>query len=682
MARGYTRVTLPIALTVSCLIASLGPGQRSQTPAPATAGPSVALRRPAVLPANPAGRAATGPAVTRAGAIGRHGVAVQRVGQDESKLDSPREVPELRTRTSATYVGQHGVYTVHQSFESINYQDASGAWQPISNTLIPADPSLASDGFAYQNTANEYKVAFTAAAGGSTLERIMRHGMTLDLAPIGAQILTPTALISTSAATIVPTVPSTPPASTSVITPPASAGTTTVVPAQATGIVSGTTITYPRLFPGTDAQYAVQNDAVKESLILHDATAPSSFTFSLQVGGVHPKVARLVDALGGQAGFVDATGHEQFTLEPLAASDAAGATTPVSLTLIPATDTGTSATKEASSSFHVQVAIPSSWMASPTRVWPIVLDPSIRLNFSQHTHITSTRGYGFFVSSCAYQGQQNCRRSLDGVGLFTDGTQQPAIMRSLVQFDLSPIPPHVTLLNARLQAVVVNDPNVSYCCNLVQQTVQTMNASLYPLTSSWASGNTDSSVGNTTWLSRDGTNPWTTPGGDYDPSNHVTANLAYSGSKAIWNITSLVQQWYLGTRPNDGALIKMDDESSVSYRILDWDGAPLQVIYSYIPWQGGAAPGGARAFDPHAALKSDRSLITFPQGDGQQMGVNVANGDLEIMRNDVSLPSTTTLRVPLGRASDLEAGVRPLSLAARLPRCLTVSIGESSEVTL
>jgi hypothetical protein len=47
----------------------------------------------------------------------------------------------------------------------------------------------------------------------------------------------------------------------------------------------------------------------------------------------------------------------------------------------------------------------------------------------------------------------------------------------------------------------------------------------------------------------------------------------------------------------------------------------------------------ARAFDPHAALKSDRSLITFPQSDGQQLGVSVANGDLEIMRNDVSIPS-------------------------------------------
>jgi len=44
--------------------------------------------------------------------------------------------------------------------------------------------------------------------------------------------------------------------------------------------------------------------------------------------------------------------------------------------------------------------------------------------------------------------------------------------------------------------------------------------------------------------------------------------------------------------------------------------------------------------------------------------------------------NTTTLLVPLGRASDPEAGGRPLSLAASLPPCLTVSTGESSEVTL
>jgi len=107
---------------------------------------------------------------------------------------------------------------------------------------------------------------------------------------------------------------------------------------------------------------------------------------------------------------------------------------------------------------------------------------------------------------------------------------------------------------------------------------------------------------------------------------------------ATWNITRLVQQWYLGARPNDGLLVKIDNESVFSARDIEWESG-LAVTYSYLPWQGGASPGGVRTFDPHAALKSDRALITFPQGDGQQLGVNVANGDMEIMRNDVSIPS-------------------------------------------
>jgi len=237
-------------------------------------------------------------------------------------------------------------------------------------------------------------------------------------------------------------------------------------------------------------------------------------------------------------------------------------------------------------------------------------------------------------------------------------TGNPAIpntvSRDLLQFDLSPLPPHVTLLPAYLRAVVL-DPNSNAPYAGGYPARQTMNASVYPLTASW--------VGSTNWATRDGSTPWTTPGGDYDSSYRVTTSVDYSqgmygDTLAAWNMTPLVRQWYLGTRPNDGVLVKMDDEQTFSPRGLDWltwapDGQGgyyhsfgngsgangLEVMYSYIPWQGGAAPGGARAFDPHAALKSDRSLITFPQGDGQQMGVNVANGDLEIMRNDVSLPN-------------------------------------------
>lgn len=411
MARGYTRVTLPIALTVTCRIASLGPSQRLQARIPAGSDPAMALQRPAALAANPAGRAATHPAVLRASTVGRHGVAVQRVGRDAGAPNVSREVPELRTRTSDTYVGADGVYTVRQSFQSINYQDTKGAWQPISNTLVTAAPNLAAQGFAYQNAANDYTVAFAASNGGAALERITRHGVTLDLSPTGAQVAvaaaltatlplslavtmtaaTPTAMIATS---------STPAAAATVAAPIATGAITDVAaPMSATvsmspqisaPIVTDDAITYTNLYTATDAVYNVRDDAVKESLILRDTSAPSSFTFTARVDGARPHMTGPSGAPGARTAFLDAAGREQLALEPLVAVDARGATTPVSLTLGPVIGAGI----DGAATFQLQATIPSAWLADPSRVWPVALDPSVGLPLTQLATINTQNGGG------------------------------------------------------------------------------------------------------------------------------------------------------------------------------------------------------------------------------------------------------------------------------------------------
>ena len=577
-------------------------------------------------------------------------------------------------------MGADGVYTVQQSFHSINYQDTRGAWQPISNTLVAAAPALAAQGFTYQNKANDYTVAFAASSGGAALERITRHGVTLDLSPTGAQATgdsalaatlplsltsnmtaaTPTAMSATSSAPVAPATVMTPTATgaiTDVATP--MSATMSMSPQVGAPIVADDAITYTNLYTATDAVYNVRDDAVKESLILRDASAPSSFTFAVRVDGARPHMTGPSEAPGARTAFLDAAGREQLALEPLVAVDARGATTPVSLTLSPVIGAGIGGAV----TFQLRATIPSAWLADPARVWPVALDPSVGLPLTQLVTINSGNG-GLILYSrlCPPNTSPTCpdqQRLLYHADLIGNQgpTGNPAITstvgRDLLQFDLSPLPPHVTLLRAYLRAVVL-DQNGNAPYGGGYPVHQTMNASVYPLTASW--------IGNTTWTTCDGSTPWATPGGDYDASYRVTTSVDYSqgmygDTLAAWNMTPLVRQWYLGTRPNNGVLVKMDDEQTFSPRGLDWltwapnglggyyhsfgngSGANgLEVMYSYIPWQGGAAPGGARAFDPHAALKSDRSLITFPQGDGQQMGVNVANGDLEIMRNDVSLP--------------------------------------------
>jgi len=372
----------------------------------------------------------------------------------------------------------------------------------------------------------------------------------------------------------------------------------TVDPRISAPIVAGDTITYTNLYTATDAVYNVRNDAVKESLILHDASAPSSFTFAVRVDGAQPHMIGPSRASGARTLFIDAAGREQLALEPLVAVDAQGATTPVSLTLSPAT--GTSAVR-------LQATIPASWLGAPDRAWPVALDPSVFVPYAQFLQIDSQNlkpQYYGRLGDLVYRAY--------GLGYQPESNAPATTVRLLAQFGFSALPPHVTLLNAQFSGWVVGGPPGI-----------TANASVYPLTSAWTT--------NATWQTSDGTTNWATPGGDYDPTSRVTANLTgptpitvsgcfiscphYSSSKATWDITPLARRWYANPSLNRGVLIRLDDESPSSGPYVLHQ-PTLQATYSYIPWQGGAAPGGARAFDPHAALKSDRSLITFPQGDG------------------------------------------------------------------
>jgi len=779
MATRQLRNAAAIMLTLTCLVTGLLP---RSTALPGAINPAAPIAQAAVSHGQSATRSAH--RTTIPAQFQRDMASWSRQhAHDTALLDHPHEVTNLRTRYSDTYVGRDGVYTVHQGFSPINYQDASGALRPIDNRLVAASSAHKGAGFAYENAANDYSVAFAASGGGTAFERIEHHGATLDIIPMSAQLpplsitATPTATIAvtstsgaavstptsavpltmsvtpvTATATATATATTALPATTTTALPATTTATTGTVPATgtstavpvsatastatslptttalftspslrpaalspaqerlalspsnsawnalnplrlsalqrrlvtshpigshvsrssgrtvrvatgparaaraslvdvlgATATVSGSEVAYPRLFSGIDVRYSAESNAVKETLLLRDASSPSSFTFSLLSTGAHLDTST---APGTMPTFVDGDGHQIFVLAPPVAIDAHRVTTPVSLTVGPAVGIGRAG------AIQIELTIPLSWLADPTRAWPVSLDPTIVLNASGDKQIDSQNGNVPWFNFCEPINSGDCGgpdpyysnyglENVDEVGNSSGyhyppgyGTvtpPAPSTYRDLLRFDLSALPPHVTLLTARLQAVLdtrgdSGNPPVS----------QTQNASVYPLTRNWTS--------NATWQTSDGTTSWTTPGGDYDASGGVRAGIDFANSLtpddlvpadnkyATWNITALARQWYLGTRSNNGVLVKMDDETVFSSHDLEWTNG-LAIDYSYLPWQGGASPGGVRAFDPHAALKSDRALITFPQGDGQQLGVNVANGDMEIMRNDVSIPS-------------------------------------------
>lgn len=467
-----------VLLTGVCLLVSLLPlGQSPSRPAPVASASAMAPQGSV----HHAYRTAVPAAVVRRRAL-------HRAARTTAEANAPQEIPALRTRTSDTYLQPNGVYTVHEALQSINYQDASGAWQPIDDSLVPATPDEVSAGFAYRNKANGFTAAFAATSGAGALVRLTQGNAALSFTPQDAR--------------------------------------------AASGTVSGDTITYSDLFTHTDALYTVGNDKLKESLVLRDASAPASFAFALRLDGAHlPALGAGVLATAGAA-VLDAAGQEQFRLLPLVAADAKGATTPVTLTLAPLAGQAGAA--------QVVATIPPAWLADPARAWPVVLDPGVVLQPSKDRMIDSRNLHPVYAATdCPYgPGDNRCDPStwIESVDLLGAdyGYTPPTVVRTLLQFDLSGLPRNVTLLNATLTGALPRPDDE----DLTKPFTRTVNATLVPISRSWTMS--------ATWTTTDGTHAWTTPGGDYDPTYHVTAGLGFSNGIddvfGIWNITDLVRQ--------------------------------------------------------------------------------------------------------------------------------------------
>jgi len=127
------------------------------------------------------------------------------------------------------------------------------------------------------------------------------------------------------------------------------------------------------------------------------------------------------------------------------------------------------------------------------------------------------------------------------------------IYRSLVQFDLSSIPPGSIISSATLKlyyySYAVNDP--------VGRTYWA-----YRVTQSWTEMGA-------TWDTYDGANPWVTAGGDFTTVHGAYAIVPSSYGWMTWTVTDIVKAWVEDGEPNYGFLIKDEAETSdTSYQAI------------------------------------------------------------------------------------------------------------------
>ena len=116
----------------------------------------------------------------------------------------------------------------------------------------------------------------------------------------------------------------------------------------------------------------------------------------------------------------------------------------------------------------------------------------------------------------------------------------------LIRYDLARLPRGAAVRSARLELSLMslNAPGT---------------ATIHQVTRSWVEGTRvgGGTADGATWFSHDGTNPWTSAGGDINAP--VVAETAINGSETwvSWEIGPLVERWLAG-EPNYGLLIKPD----------------------------------------------------------------------------------------------------------------------------
>jgi hypothetical protein len=229
-----------------------------------------------------------------------------------------RLVASKSTANSDLYQNADGSFTRRLAAAPINFRNPAGAWQPIVTTLAQQGPGR------WAQQANSDGVSF-APTGASRL--------LTTVAPAPGQSVS-TAL----------------------------AGGAAVAP-----VVSASTITYPGVRPGTDLVAYSTAAGARESLVLHSASAASSWVFPLSLQGLQP-----VPAAGGAVDLVTPGGKVAAFIPAGYADDSA------KVDLRSGKSTATGAVSYQLTTYQgapaLQVTLDPAWLNDPARVFPVTVN--------------------------------------------------------------------------------------------------------------------------------------------------------------------------------------------------------------------------------------------------------------------------------------------------------------------
>ncbi|MEV4811809.1 DNRLRE domain-containing protein [Micromonospora avicenniae] len=295
-----------------------------------------------------------------------------------------KELPEKRTANSRTYQLSDGRTQAEISAAPVHYKDSQGRYQPIDTTVRPTNEK----GYVQGNRTN----SFTSLFGDSSedLVRFERDGRSLELGLSGAA---------------------------KAVTPK----------------VSGSTVTYAGVAGGADVVYDVTSTALKEKIVLRQApSGPVLYTFTLDTAGLVAQQRQ-----DGSVAFVGRDGGRTYfeIPAPFMYDDKDDAASPHGKVW---SDKVTQKVTQSGATTTITVTPDAGWLADPARDYPVVVDPTIKVQ------PVPTDAQDVQIYSGATTTNYNDTYQLK-VG--TDASQS---WRSLIKFDVSSVPANTPIDDARL----------------------------------------------------------------------------------------------------------------------------------------------------------------------------------------------------------------------------------------
>ena len=263
-----------------------------------------------------------------------------------------------------TYQNTDGSFTKVVSPVPTNYQRADGSWVPVATT-VSGDVGVG--GFRVAD--NPLNPVFPAALSSTAGYSVSSGGDSLTMTPVGVSAST-------------------------------GARPQTAFP----GASASSELTYPSVWPGQDIHYQVSAGEVKESVVLPQVPAATQTSWSWLV---HAPGLTLVKQSTGAIWAEHADGSAQLAIPTPVMTDSSGVAGQSESAVA---DIATTVVQQVSGDWLVTLTPDRAWLTDPSRVYPVLLDPStLTIGYSSETSYESN---GTVISD-AYERMGNSRASGD-----------------------------------------------------------------------------------------------------------------------------------------------------------------------------------------------------------------------------------------------------------------------------